>query len=65
MQERPFAPVQGVVSIMAQKDFSSRIGSSPSPSINRVIKNNENVQQPCPSVKQALADKHTNSPVKK
>ena len=31
---------------MPQKDFSSQIGSSPSPSIQRVIENNKNVQAP-------------------
>ena len=29
-----------------QQDFSSKIGSSPSPSIQRVIENNKDVQQP-------------------
>lgn len=30
---------------MSQQDFSSKIGSSSSPSIERVIENNKNVQQ--------------------
>ena len=31
---------------MPQQDMSKKIGSSPSPSIERVINNNKNVQQP-------------------
>lgn len=31
---------------MPQENFSSKIGSSPSPSIERVVENNKNVQQP-------------------
>lgn len=31
---------------MPQENFSSKIGSSPSPSIQRVIENNKNVQAP-------------------
>lgn len=50
---------------MPQQNFTKRIGSSPSPSIDRVIKNNENVQQPYKTPQAALADKHTNTPVKK
>lgn len=49
---------------MPQKDMSSKLGSSPSPSINRVIQNNKNVQRPYESPKAALADKHTDRPVK-
>lgn len=30
---------------MSQENFSSKIGSSPSPSIQRVIENNKNVQK--------------------
>jgi hypothetical protein len=31
---------------MPQENMSGKIGTSPSPSINRVIQNNKNVQQP-------------------
>lgn len=50
---------------MPQKDMSSKLGSSPSPSINRVVQNNKNGQQPYKSPQAALADKHTHFPVKK
>jgi hypothetical protein len=48
---------------MPTEDFSSKIGHSPSPAIERVIENNTNVQQPYPSTDAALADKHTRHPV--
>lgn len=50
---------------MPQQNFSSKIGTSSSPIVNRVLQNNKNVQQPCGTAKQAIADKHTNSPVSK
>jgi hypothetical protein len=49
---------------MPTKDMSSRIGKSPSPTAERIIKNNTNVQQPYKAPADALADKHTKSPVK-
>jgi hypothetical protein len=49
---------------MPTKDFSSRLGKSPSPTAERVIKNSTNVQQPYKAPTAALADKHTKSPVK-
>lgn len=50
---------------MPQKDMSQRIGKSPSPTADRVIRNNVNVQQPCKNPKDALgAKKFTRKPVK-
>lgn len=49
---------------MPTKDMSSKIGSSPSPTAERVIKNSTNVQQPCKSVPTALSNKFTRKPVK-
>ena len=49
---------------MPQKDMSSRIGKSPSPIAERIIKNNTNVQQPYKAPAAAIADKHTKCPVK-
>jgi len=50
---------------MPQQNFSNKIGKSSSPIIQRVIKNNENVQQPVsvPSVtKSGQHNKETVSP---
>jgi hypothetical protein len=49
---------------MPTQNFSSKIGKSSSPTMERVIKNNTNVQQPTGSVQQTLAKKFTKSPVK-
>jgi hypothetical protein len=48
---------------MPTRDMSGKIGKSPSPSIQRVITNNTNVQQPAKSVPAALASKFTKKPV--
>jgi len=45
------------------KDMSSKIGTSSSPTVERVIKNNTNVQQPTSSAQAALANKFTKKPV--
>lgn len=49
---------------MPSKDMSSKIGSSPSPVAERVIKNNINVQQTTCDPKVALSQKFTKQPVK-
>jgi len=49
---------------MPTKDFTSKIGKSPSPIAERIINNNTNVQQPYKAPAAAIADKHTKSPVK-
>lgn len=49
---------------MPTKDMSSKIGKSPSPTAERVIRNNVNVQQPCSTPQAALAQKFTRKPVK-
>jgi hypothetical protein len=48
---------------MPTQNMSGKIGKSPSPSFQRVVTNNTNVQQPKKSVQQALADKFTRKPV--
>jgi len=48
---------------MPGKDFSDMIGSSPSPSIERVINNNANVQQPANSVQDAINSAWNRHPV--
>ena len=48
---------------MPGENFSDKIGSSPSPVVERVIENNTNVAQPYSSTDAALADKHTKHPV--
>lgn len=48
---------------MPTKDFSSQIGSSPSPAIERVIENNKNVQQPYSSPQDAINNAHNRHPV--
>jgi hypothetical protein len=50
---------------MPQQDFSKRIGSSPSPSINQVIQNNKGVQAPFATPQAAIAAKFASKPVKK
>ncbi len=49
---------------MPQEDFSSKIGKSSSPIIERVIENNKNVQAPCPAPAQAVNDSFNKKPVK-
>ena len=49
---------------MPTKDMSSKIGTSSSPVIERVIKNNTNVQQPFKNTQAALNSKFTKAPVK-
>jgi hypothetical protein len=49
---------------MPQQNQSSKLGKSTSPVVDRVIQNNKNVQQPAGAPAQAIADKHTNKPVK-
>jgi hypothetical protein len=49
---------------MPTKDMSSKLGKSSSPTAERIIKNNTNVQQPYKTPTAALADKHTKTPVK-
>ena len=49
---------------MPTQNFTSKIGKSSSPTAERVIKNNTNIQQPTNSVKTALAGKFTKSTVK-
>ena len=46
------------------KDMSSKIGTSSSPTVERVIKNNTKVQQPSSTAQAALAKKFTKDPVK-
>lgn len=48
---------------MPTEDFSSKIGKSPSPAIERVIENNTNVQQPFSTPQDALNSKFTRHPV--
>jgi len=45
---------------MPQKDMSSKLGSSPSKVINRVVQNNKNVQQPgkAPGILKSAFNKH-------
>jgi hypothetical protein len=50
---------------MAQQNMSSKIGSSPSPTAQRVINNNKDVQQPFKTPQAALAAKFTKAPVQK
>ena len=49
---------------MPQENFSSKIGSSPSPMIDRVIKNNENVQQPVQAPAVVNNGQYNKQPVK-
>jgi hypothetical protein len=58
----PTAKPKGVIP-MPGKDFSSEIGSSPSPAIERVIENNKNVQQPFSSPQEAIAGAFNKHPV--
>lgn len=48
---------------MPQKDMSSKIGSSPSKVMQRVIDNNKNVQKPLP-VATATKQAYNKEPVK-
>ena len=49
---------------MPQQDMSSKLGSSPSPTANRVLQNSKDGQKTYSDPKAALAAKHTKSPVK-
>ena len=48
---------------MSTQDFSDKIGSSPSPAIERVIENNTGVQKDYPTPAAALADAYNKHPV--
>jgi hypothetical protein len=48
---------------MPQKDMSSKLGTSSSPVVNRVIENNKNVQQPV-AVPAAVKTSFNKQPVK-
>jgi hypothetical protein len=50
---------------MPQENMSSKIGKSSSPSIQRVIENSKNVQQPLGSVKSAISQSFQKKPFKK
>jgi hypothetical protein len=48
---------------MPGENFSSKLGSSPSPTVERVIQNNANVQQPLGTPQQAIANAFNKHPV--
>lgn len=48
---------------MPGQNFSDKIGSSPSPAVERVIKNNTDVQQPFATPEAAVAGAYNKHPV--